>query len=40
MHAPVKHRVSGNVRPLGSDPRYGADPAPGENWLEASPGRP
>jgi hypothetical protein len=23
VYAPVKHRFSGNVRPLGSDPRHG-----------------
>ena len=28
MQAPVKHRVSGNVRPLGSDPRFGTDRRP------------
>ena len=25
VQAPVEHRFSGNVRPLGSDPRYGTD---------------
>jgi len=29
MQAPVKHRFGGNVRPLGSDPRYGTDRRPG-----------
>ena len=29
VQAPVEHRFSGNVRPLGSDPRYGTDRRPG-----------
>src|SRR3984885_1727263 len=28
VHAPVEHRFKGNVRPLGSDPRYGTDRPP------------
>jgi hypothetical protein len=30
VHAPVKHRFGGNVRPLGSDPRVGRITAPDE----------
>jgi hypothetical protein len=37
VQAPVEHRFSGNVRPLGSDPRHGTD-RPNGIHLEASPG--
>src|ERR1700733_13832185 len=37
VHAPVKHRFGGNVRPLGSDPRCGTDHRPDENCWESCP---